>query len=388
MTENYQTRLERIKKAVKREGLPDKVPVAMMFNGWIVEYYGASLLDYYRDKPEITPDIYKKGIEVFGFDAAFNLNNVSSYKSTEAMGGGMYSVSENGIQVSNIATSKIMHEDEYPLLTADFIGYLRDCIMPRRFSKLSGGNTEEAFCAIKTAFEEKNKFFSRVIKTYAEIEQNGCPIMWGNGVLMHPIDFILDYLRDFSGITIDMRRRPQAVMDAMGAIQTYFTDKIHSNFKSDENCKGPFWPTHLACFLKPKDFEKFYFPYFNETLKLCIKNNVYGAIVLEGDWVAYFDIMQELPDNNCLIGSMETGDYKVFKEKMGKKFTLCGGIPVSLLSFGTKQDCIDQTKKLLDDCAPGGGFIVDSDKALLNLRDAKAENLKTVIETVDKYGRY
>ncbi len=388
MTETYVTRLERIKNAVKRDRLPDKVPVLLMLNGWIIQYYGHSLLDYYRDKTEITPDVYKKGIEEFGFDGAFNLNNVSSYRSTEALGGGMYAVSEKGIQVSNIATHQIMKEDEYPLLIKDFIGYLRDYVMPRRFSKLAGGNTEEAFQALKFAYEEKNRFMSTVLKGYSEIEQNGCPIMWGNGALGHPIDFILDYLRDFAGITVDMRRRPKEVLEAMSVIQAYLVNNVFSGFKADEDCKGPFWPTHLACFIKPKDFEKFYFPYFKESLEYCIDRKIYAGVVLEGDWTPFFDIMQDIPDNNYLIGSMESGDYRNFKEKMGKKMTLCGGISLVDMAHASKEYTIDVTKKLLDECAPGGGFIVDTDKAMLYLNDAKPENVKAMIETVDKYGRY
>lgn len=187
--------------------------------------------------------------------------------------------------------------------------------------------------------------------------------MWNSGALGHPIDYLLDYLRDFKGVTLDLRRRPQEVLAAMETIQRYMMENVFSNFKSDPDCKGPFWPTHLACFLKPKDFEKYYFPYFRETLQYCIDHNICCGIALEGDWTPYFDIMQDLPDNNCLIASMEFGDYKNFKEKMGKKFTLCGGIPIGLLRSGTISECADYTKKLLDTCAPGGGFIVSIDKA-------------------------
>lgn len=386
--ETYQTRLDRIKKAVKKEELPDKVPALFMLNGWIIEYYGESLMDYYHQtKPEITPEVYKKGIEEFGFDGSFNLNNVASFKSTAALGGGMYAVSEKGIQVSNIATHMIMSEDEYPILIDDFIGYLRDYVMPRRFKNLDG-NTEGAFNALMTAQKEKVEFFGKAAKGWQEIEKNGCPIMWNSGALGHPIDFLLDYLRDFKGITLDMRRRPEMVMEAMAVIQDYLMKNVHANFKSNPDCKGPFWPTHLGCFLKPKDFEKFYFPYFNETLKYCIENEIYGAIVLEGNWEKYYDIMQDIPDNNVLIGSMEYGDYKLFKEKMGKKFSLCGGIPLVMLAKSSKEECIDYTKKLIDDCAPGGGFMICTDKAMLNLSDVNPENFKAMLDTVNTYGRY
>ncbi|MBQ7737507.1 MAG: hypothetical protein IJT62_06690 [Oscillospiraceae bacterium] len=386
--ETYQTRLDRIKKAVKREELPDRVPALFQYFGWIIEYYGYSLADYYRDDPAIAPECYRKGMEEFGFDGAFNLNNVSSYKSTEAMGGGMYAVTERGIQVSNIATAEVMSENEYPLLTKDFIGYLRDYTMPRRFSKLAGGNTDEALQALKTAQTEKLKFLSVVAPGWGQIEKAGCPIMWHAGVLTHPVDFLLDYLRDFKGITLDLRRRPQEVLDAMAVIQDYLMKNVYPAFKADPDCKGPFWPTHLACFLNRKQFEKFYFPYFNETLTYCIDRKIYSGLILEGNWEAYFDTMQDIPDNNYLVSTMEFGDFKNFKARMGKKFTVCGGLPVSTLALASREDCVDQVKKILDDCAPGGGFILSADKALLNAGDAKGENMKAVMETLELYGKY
>ncbi len=388
MSETYQTRLERIKKVVKKKELPDKVPCVFMLNGWIIEYYGETLRNYYQDKPDITPAIYKKGIEEFQFDGSFNLNNVSSYTATAAMGGGMYAVSDNGIQVSNIATAMIMQEDEYPLLIKDFPGFLRDYIMPRRYSVLSKGNTDEALDALKTALNEKNKFFATVATGWKQIEADGCPIMWNSGALGHPIDFLFDYLRDFKGITLDIRRRPGAVMDAMKVIQDYLMKNVFAGFKSDPDYKGPFWPTHLACFLRPKDYATFYHPYFKETLEYCIDNEIYSGIVFEGDWTAYFDLMQDIPDNDILIGSMEFGDYKNFKEKLGSKFAICGGMPLSVLGLESREKTIDFTKQLLDDCAPGGGFMVTTDKAMLRLRDANPENFKAMIETLDTYGRY
>jgi hypothetical protein len=49
---------------------------------------------------------------------------------------------------------------------------------------------------------------------------------------------------------------------------------------------------------------------------------------------------------------------------------------------------VDQAKKMIDACAPGGGFILSGDKALLSPNDARPENLKAVTDFVLEYGVY
>jgi uroporphyrinogen-III decarboxylase len=60
-------------------------------------------------------------------------------------------------------------------------------------------------------------------------------------------------------------------------------------------------------------------------------------------------------------------------------------MPLDMLAFATKEECTQYAKKILDDCAPGGGYIFATDKPLLSLSDAKPENLKAVLDLVKEY---
>jgi len=383
----YEERITRILKTLNRDQTLDRVPVVIKMYGWMVEYYGYDFKDFYRDKPEVAAEIYQKGFDEFGYDGLFNINNVTPIAATEQLGGGLYTLSDKGIQAGN-HNANVMHENEYDLIADDFVGFCRDYILPRKYSKLATGNTDESFEALKAAYEKFTWYMGEAVKTQGAIEAYGCPVMWGRGGLLHPLDWIMDYFRDFSGTLKDIRRQPEKVLHAATCMQKFYVENVFSKFKSFGDGHGVFWPMHLAPFLKPKDFEKFYFPYLKESLEYCINNKIYAGILLEGNWEPYYEILQDIPDNNYIIGSMEKGDYKKFKEKVGKKMTLCGGIPANMLAFKTKQECIDYTKKLIDDCADGGGFIVDTDVSLLSLSDAKPENIKAVIDTVKEYGVY
>ena len=54
-------------------------------------------------------------------------------------------------------------------------------------------------------------------------------------------------------------------------------------------------------------------------------------------------------------------------------------------SLEKKEDIIEETKRLLDVCAPGGGYLFDFNGSLEN---CKPENLDAMFETLDKYGKY
>ncbi|MEL7563287.1 MAG: uroporphyrinogen decarboxylase family protein [Dehalobacterium sp.] len=382
----YEERITRISKAIKREK-PDRVPIVLKMYSWVIQYYGYSMEEFYISNPDTAVEMYTRAADEFGFDGIYNVNNVTPLIATNELGGGVYVLGSEGIQVSNLS-AHIMKPDEYSAIAEDFTGYLRDNILPRRFKKLSTGDSEAAFQALKSAYEKFVGYMGRAIKGHGEIEKAGCPVMWGQGVLMNPLDYIMDYLRDFSGIITDLRRQPELVFEAANAMQKHFMENVFSKFKSFDDGHGVFWPMHLAPYLKPKDFEKFYYPYLKETLEYCIANKIYASLLLEGNWEPYFDILQDLPDNDYLIGSMEKGDYRTFKEKLGKKMAICGGIPLNMLAYKSKEECVEHTKKLLDECAGGGGFIVDTDMSMMRLNDAKPENLKAVIDTVIEYGKY
>ena len=58
------------------------------------------------------------------------------------------------------------------------------------------------------------------------------------------------------------------------------------------------------------------------------------------------------------------------------------------LYYGTKEECLDLAKGLIDDLAPGGGYIFSTNRAMIAPTDGNPENLKAVNEFVREYGVY
>jgi uroporphyrinogen-III decarboxylase len=63
-----------------------------------------------------------------------------------------------------------------------------------------------------------------------------------------------------------------------------------------------------------------------------------------------------------------------------------GNIQTKLLRFGNKEQIISATKKLIEGCAEGGGYMMAEGCEVAP--DTPFENLKVWVETTLKYGQY
>ena len=73
------------------------------------------------------------------------------------------------------------------------------------------------------------------------------------------------------------------------------------------------------------------------------------------------------------------------KAILGEHFCIAGNVPAALLWGGSPQEVEDYCKNLIEVCGKDGGFILTSASPL---DDAKPANVKAMIDSVIKYGRY
>ena len=85
-----------------------------------------------------------------------------------------------------------------------------------------------------------------------------------------------------------------------------------------------------------------------------------------------------------VIYHFESVDMAQAKKILGNTACISGNLPIYLLEYGTKQQVIDACKSLIDTCAPGGGYIFDTNGSIDN---AKRENIEAMYDTVLNYGR-
>ena len=105
-------------------------------------------------------------------------------------------------------------------------------------------------------------------------------------------------------------------------------------------------------------------------------------VYVEGKYSTRLGHLTDLPKGK-VIYNFEYIDMAEAKKALGGHSCIMGNVPAFTLSYGTPQETADCVKKLIDLCAPGGGYIVDSGTMI---DDAKPENIDAMFETVFSYG--
>jgi uroporphyrinogen-III decarboxylase len=389
MTENveklYAERVARFKKAIKLEQ-PDRVPIHAMMETWAGFNAGYTLEDMGFNYEKVS-NAFSKLFEDFYFDAMnVPLGNRSGHLIT-ALGSNEFSYAvvdgQASLQHNN---SENMTPEEYPELIKDPLKFMVEKLIPRRYAEFDLPEPRKSLSLSKGAIQYVNFMSALGQMPKKWKEEYGMPAMFQAAVYM-PADIILDYFRGFKGIVSDVRRYRQQLIDACDALVPLCLRNVYLSAQVQDIFPTIFIPLHIPTYLRPKDFEEVYFPSFKKVIDGLIEMGLTPTLFMENTWTPYYDYINELPKGK-IIGMIENDDLKIAKEKIGKTICISGNFPLTLLNYGTKEQCIDHAKKLVDDLAPGGGYLFNFDKALLSPNDAKAENLKAVTEFVREYGRY
>ena len=95
---------------------------------------------------------------------------------------------------------------------------------------------------------------------------------------MTPYDYIADYFRNFSEICIDIRRKPQWVLDACESVLTFVGGTLERAAKPERKIPVVSLPLHMPPFMRQKDYDKFYMPTFVKLIQMIHDNGLYPSI--------------------------------------------------------------------------------------------------------------
>ena len=279
-----------------------------------------------------------------------------------------------------------MEAEEYDEFIADPYAFIVDKILGRLYPEMTEDKSR-ALLVFMMGISAKDKTMAKYGQIYQRISEKfgyySVPAAH-NSRSLAPLDFFSDYPRGFTGITKDIKRCPEKVLAAAEAVIPMLVKYAKPAVPSPLGCA--FMPGHMPTFMRTKEFEKYYYPSFSKLIHATAENGQQFKIFCEDNWQRYVDYLYDLPQGTRLM--CEYGDPKVFKDKLGKKMILTGFYPVTLLKTGTKEECVDKAKELLDILAPGGNYVFGFDKTILTLNSLKLENLYAVIDYVVENGKY
>ncbi len=246
-------------------------------------------------------------------------------------------------------------------------------------------DVREAFQKLITVGEELEKQQKENMIFFMECLSAGFPMGRG-GMGTAPFDLIADILRGTQGVSYDMYRQPDKVLEAVDVITRL---QIH-RLISTVNAFGGFmvtFPLHKGDdkFMSRKQFEKFYWPSLKKTVDALIAEGIMVTLFAEGSYNQRLDYLGDFP-KGFVTWLFDQTDMAKAKKAVGNTCCLSGNVPASLMVTGTPQQVKDCCRHLIETCAPGGGYMLTGGCQATEVKNP--DNFRVFMEAAEKYGKY
>jgi hypothetical protein len=390
----YQARLKRYVTAM-RNNKPDMVPIRPFVAEFTAKYVGYTCEQVTHDY-RLAFDAACKCAADFDWDAVV-ANMVYVWTGlTEAIGLKYYAVP--GIHISPDvgfqyceppADQAFMKPDEYDQLAEDPTGFLYNVWLPRVSADVSPKGSPTSYrnnLSFLKGGMAMLSYFTAFGPQVQRLRTESGTVSAIAGIFKAPFDILADKLRGYIGLTMDLFERPKDVLKACEALMPHLLYVALSGADPEKNVPIGFW-MHRGCipFINQEQFNNLYWPTLKPIIKEIWRHGHQVLFYAEGRWAAHLDAFAELPDG-CIVLHVDKDDIFEVNRKIGHKFCLSGGIPNFLLAYETPDKVREFCKKVIDEVARDGGYIMDASAIMQN--DTSIENMKAMTEFTREYGVY
>lgn len=392
--EKYQARLKRYVTAL-RNGKPDMIPIRPFVAEFVAKYAGVSIQEATHDY-RVAFEACLRCAEDFDWDAVVP-NMIYVWTGlVQAIGLKYYGIP--GLDLpENVAFQykeppeehAFMKPDEYNLLIADPTDYLLNVWLPRvsGFVKAPGESvTKEHNLALLKGGMAMMEYFNALGNLVRELRTRCGTVAAISGMLKAPLDIIADKLRGYYGLVSDLYARPEKVLAACEALMPHLFRIALDGADPEKNVPIAFW-MHRGCvpFITPEHFQKIYWPTLKPIVEELWKRGHQVLFYAEGNWDYHLETFRELPPGS-IVYHVDKGDIFKVHRVLGDRFAISGGLPNDLLALGTPEEVRVYCKRIIDEVARDGGYIMDAGAIIQD--DAKIENVRAMTEFTREYGQY
>lgn len=295
---------------------------------------------------------------------------------------------DDAAEVVGVYPYEIASIDELDEYVADTTKFLWEKAMPRKFADFN----EKTLADWQHTYDEQGKFNAYAMHIgKVTAEEYGLPSLTSPafGFITPFIETLFGAVRGIKGLSIDMRRNYAKIKESIEIMDAKSVDpavkKIYdSEAGHDMN----------ACFdlslmmlshtvLNTKQFEELYWPTLKKIIMACQSKKKNMRITVEGAGKRFFSYFQDL-EKGTLSLLLEQDDIFTARKQL-PNVCLIGGMPVTTLGKGTTAQCLDLSKKLIDEINSDGGYIFSPNKFVSYRNDADSNNLKAVCDFVADY---
>ena len=406
----YKERTTRFIKTIKLEE-PDRVPVSLPSGFYPAYYAGYDLKTVMYDYDKLR-EAYTKFMREFEMDSFTGPGLVFPGRVLDMTDHRLHKWPGHGLpdksSIYQYVEEQYMHADEYDAYLGNPGDFWWRYFLPRTvgafepFGKLfpfsgMGGvamGTYAAFAdpAVEAAMKTMIEAGKEVIKwqkVIGELSQAsmvaGFPNLRGGGMGGAPFDTVADMLRGTQGVVMDMYRQPEKIHEVMEkAVPMAINGAVAA--ANMTGCPVCFMPLHKGdeSFMSPKQFETFYWPSFKKVLMGMIEEGLVPMPFAEGRYGARLEAIKDLPKSST-VWLFEDIDMARAKKILGDTACIAGNVPASLMHAGTPQEVKEYCRKLIETCAPGGGYILTG---AAGMNEGNPDILRAYMEAAKEYGVY
>ncbi len=390
----YLERLNRYVTAMRNE-TPDCVPIRPFAAEFVAAYAGYTCQEVTHDFNKAF-EATRKAAADFDWDATVG-NMVYVWTGlTQALGLRYYGVPgldvppDTGFQYIEPPESRAhMRPDEYDALIADPTAFLYNTWLPRVSRDIHSAEGQVSYqhnlALVKGAMAMMN-YFSAFPEQGARLRAESGTVSAIAGIFKAPFDIIADKLRGYEGITMDMMTQPEKVLAACEALMPHLYHVAQSGADPDGHVPIGFW-MHRGCvpFISPDQFRSHYWSTLKPIIEELWAHGHQTLFYAEGNWDFHLDAFTELPERS-IVFHVDRSDVELVHKTLGDKFCVSGGIPNTVLSYGSPDEVRTWCKRVIDTAGRDGGYIMDASAIMQN--DAKPENVRIMTEFTREYGQY
>ena len=131
-------------------------------------------------------------------------------------------------------------------------------------------------------------------------------------------------------------------------------------------------------------FLKFYWPSLRRFILALIEEGIMVSLFAEGKYNNRLELVKDIP-RGWVMWHFDQTDMARAKAILGNIYALTGNVPSSLMCTGTPEQVKEYCRRLIETCAPGGGYILTGGASAA---EVKAENLHAMMDAAREYGVY
>ncbi len=369
-------------------GKPDKVPVRLTLFEFCAKYAGYSLQEiYYQLEKNI--DCVNKILADFDLDAIIGAPSLWWAGLHDATGARFLKFAgrelEKNTQFQYVEGEYMLAED-YDAFIENPTEWIVNTYLPRLHKEFAEpGSYRANISLVKGAFGMAT-VMGMMQQAWANWSKEYGAVPAMTGLCKAPFDTLGDTLRGLKGVMMDLRRRPEKVAAATEMLVA------HNIYFGMATAAGDtefpiFMPLHRGSFpfLNPKQWDEYYWPSLKKVIEGLWTIGKRTIFYAEGNWTPYLEKIAELPAKS-IVFHVDMTDMSQASKILRGRFCISGNVPNTLLSYGKPGEVRDYVKRLIDDYAGDGGFILDA--AACIQADASEHNIRALIETAREYGVY